>query len=116
MEGQHLFALLRRVADRAQQLLMVPDVVFQRRDIHIADRQHLGALAALQRVAPLRKLVIELELVGELVIDLGVGLRAARGDVEVMELQPAFQRDRGVAFVVLAAPDLDVFLLEGFAR
>src|SRR5208282_2120994 len=67
--------------------LVAPDVVFERRDVKIAD-QDRAARRRLLMHSPIRHLVHEGELVGELDVDLGVRLVAARGDVEIVQFEP----------------------------
>src|SRR5690606_8733672 len=74
-----------RMADGAQLSLVVPDIILQGGDIEVAEQQHPSAPGMDSR--PVRHLLKEGKLVGELVIDFGVGRGAAGGDVEVMYLK-----------------------------
>ncbi len=84
---------------------MAPDVVLERRDVEVADQDRAARGA---RLAPnhARHLVEESELVGEFRVERGVGLVAAGGDVEIVDLEPrrlAGERHRDVAAIALVA-------------
>ena len=88
--GGELFALDRRVRHDLQERLVAPDIVFQRRDIEIANQNR--AFILLRRVvAAIAHLVEERQLVLELGIDGDVGLVAARRHVEIMHGQRVFE-------------------------
>ena len=73
----------RRMADDLQQLLVRPDVMFQRRDVEIADEDRRGVLLGI-RVQMLH-LLDEIELVAELRIDSAIRLVAAGRNIEIMQ-------------------------------
>ena len=77
----------RRVADDANQRLVAPDVVFERRDVEIADDDRAVGGEIFRR-EPCRHFVDEGELVGELVVDRRIGFVAAGRNVEIVDLQP----------------------------
>ena len=81
--GIEAFGFHWRVADDLQKLLVRPHVVFQRRDIEVADqdRRRSGAMLG----PKLLHLLDELQLVGEFRIDRRVRLVAARRHVEVLD-------------------------------
>src|SRR5437764_9404676 len=106
-----------RVRNDTKHLLVAPDIVFERRDIEIADKN--GAIARLraQRRA-VAHLVEEAELVGEFRIELRIGDVAAGRDVKIVQrnriAQPGafaeFRRD--VAAIGLTAERLNVETLK----
>ena len=74
-----MFDLDRRVADDLQKLLVVPDVVFARGDVQIADKDGAVGLVPAEMVAHLGQ---EIELLAELHVHVAVGNVAARGDID----------------------------------
>ncbi len=100
-----------------EQLLVRPDVMLQRRDIEIA-HQHDGI--AVLRFCVLANqfshLVQEVELVGELDVELGIGNVAAGGDIEIVQLHAIRQGHAHVAGMAFAAEILHAGLAEGQAR
>ena len=100
------------MADDAQQLLVGPDIIFQRRDIEIADQDHRIVLL---RGAPGEEFfhaLEEVELVRELGVDRGIGNVAAGRHIEIVDLHTALQRHAHVPGMALAAEILDA----GFAE
>jgi hypothetical protein len=80
-----------------------PDIVFERRDVEVADRDHRPARIPLSR-EPGGQLVEKSQLVGKFRIELGVGNVAARWDIDVVQLDAARQFDDGVAAVGAGTP------------
>src|SRR4051794_40572787 len=70
----------RRVADDGEQLLVAPDVAFERSDVEIADHDRRASAGFRPAGHPLE----EVELLAELGIDLAIGDVAAGGDIDVL--------------------------------
>ena len=100
--------------DHVLQLLVGPHVGGQGRDIQIP-HQHSFRLRVASVAKPAGELLEELELVGELVVDRGVGDIPAGGDIEVVQFHPADHR-RDVAGVPPLAPVASAGLLQGQLR
>jgi hypothetical protein len=91
----HVFqpiGLDRRVADDLQELLVRPDIVFQRRDVEVADEDRGHAGSAPEWMA--LHLLDEIELVGEFRIDRRVGLVAAGRHIEIVQADRLAAGDR----------------------
>ena len=104
----------RRVRHDLEQLLVAPDVMFERRHVEVADgdaAQSLpGTWPGLARDVPGGHLAIEIELVGEFHIGVGIGDIAARRDIEVVEqnrIAADIERGLDVAAILLAAAMVD---------
>ena len=96
-----LFDFDRRMRDDVQKLPVRPDVVFARGDVKIADEHRFRTRPEIGK--PARHLVEEIELVGELVVDLRVRFVAAGRHVEIMDAHAAGQARGDVAAVALLA-------------
>ncbi|MEZ5668672.1 MAG: gamma-glutamyl-gamma-aminobutyrate hydrolase family protein [Alphaproteobacteria bacterium] len=94
--------LHRRVADHVQQLLVRPDVAFQRGHVEVAD-QHAPRVVVAVRLPPLRLGLHEVEFVGELVVLGRVGNVAAGRHINRVDLD-AGHRSVHVAAVLPVAP------------
>src|SRR3984885_1122538 len=94
-----------RVAHNVEKRLVAPDVVFKRRDVEIADQDRsLGRRPLMP--GPIHHFVDEGELMGELDINLGVRLVAARRDIKIVNFEPlrlAAQDDMEMTSVAFGA-------------
>ena len=98
--GQRL-DLDRRVADDVEQLLVAPDVAFERRDVEVADHDRRAvAHASDQRVIRSMKS----SFWPNLGFSVAVGNVAAGGDVDVLEPDPAVEPDADMARLAIGLP------------
>ena len=84
LDAAQAFSLDRRVADHLEQLAVRPNVVFERRDIEIADDDAIAAARHRAIGEPVFEFVDELQLVGEFLVDRGVGFIAAGRHIEIV--------------------------------
>ena len=74
------------MADDVEQRLVVPDVVFMRRDVEIANQNRVCLREQIAERVQSMEFVEECELVREFRVDGGVGLVAARWNIKVVKL------------------------------
>src|SRR6266851_3454451 len=115
LQPPELRDLDRRVAHDLEQLLVRPHIGFERRDVEVADDDHRLLRVALG-AEPCGDLVEELQLVREFRVDIRIGDVAAGGDVDVVQLDAAGQRDHAVAAILALAPALRAALVDFDAR
>src|SRR5262249_30674892 len=100
----------RRVRDDLEKLLVAPDVVLERRHVQVADSDAAQPLARpgvwTAGFEPAGHLAVEVELMGELLVLVGIGDVATRGYIEVVEqdrIAADIKRDLDVPAILLAA-------------
>ena len=94
----------RGVADDAQELLVRPHIGFERRDVEVADRDHLAAVAALVRANHAVSSSRKRSLWANFGLASGSGDVAAGRDVDVVQLDAAGQLGDRVPAIAALAP------------